>query len=151
MKKCCGSFKAHGRECEPYGLRDLPTFLPSIKEAIKEYPTHMSKHAQTYNNFLSCGAVGIDNKRGGGWERNFRGPHAATINGRTYHKTHDQSSSNPSSGIGYIFFDNLQKLNENSEKFDELKQSVLQDIYEDMTRNNVIAQEVYSLGKFSIV
>jgi hypothetical protein len=107
----------------------------------------MSKYAQTYNNLLSFGSVGVDNKRGGGFEKGFKGPHAATINGRTYHKTHDQSSSNPSSGLGYIFFDNLQKLNENSEKFEELNQNILQSIYEDMKVNNAIAQEVLNLGK----
>jgi len=78
----------------------------------------------------------------------IRGPHAATINGRTYHKTHDQSSSNPSSGLGYIFFDNLQKLNENSEKFEDLRQDILQRIYEDLKLNNSIAQEVSNLGKW---
>jgi hypothetical protein len=147
MKKCCGSFKAHGLECEPYGLKDLPPLLPSIKQAIEDHPEHMSKFSQTYNNLLSFGATGVENKRGGGWEKDFRGPHAATINGRTYHKTHDQSSSNPSSGLGYIFFDNLQKLNENSEKFDELKQEILQSVYEEMKVDNAIAQEVHILGK----
>jgi hypothetical protein len=147
MKKCCGSFKFHGMECEPTGLPDLKPLLPSIKKAIAEEPVHMSKYAQTYNNLLSFGATGVENKRGGGFERGFRGPHAATINGRTYHKTHDQSSSNPSSGLGYIFFDNLQKLNENSEKFEDLRQDILQGIYEDLKLNNSIAQEVSNLGK----
>jgi len=147
MKKCCGSFKFHGMECEPTGLPDLKPLLPSIKKAIAEEPVHMSKYAQTYNNLLSFGATGVENKRGGGFERGFRGPHAATINGRTYHKTHDQSSSNPSSGLGYIFFDNLQKLNENSEKFEDLRHDILQVIYEDLKSNNSIAQEVSNLGK----
>jgi hypothetical protein len=146
MKKCCGSFKPHGMSCEPTGVADLPPLLPSIKEAINNYPVHMSKYSQTYNNLLSFGAIGVDNKRGGGFEKGFKGPHAATLNGRTYHKTHDQSSSNPSSGLGYIFFDNLQKLNENSEKFEDMKQDILQTVYEDIKRNNCIAQEIMNLG-----
>jgi hypothetical protein len=146
MKKCCGSFKAHGMQSVPYGLSDLPPLLPSIKKAINDNPIHMSKYAQTYNNLLSFGAVGVDNKRGGGFEKGFKGPHAATINGHTYHKTHSQSSSNPSSGLGYIFFDNLQKLSENGEKLDNVKQDILQSIYEDMKSKNAIAQEVLNLG-----
>jgi hypothetical protein len=64
MKKCCGSFKFHGMECEPTGLPDLKPLLPSIKKAIAEEPVHMSKYAQTYNNLLSFGATGVENKRG---------------------------------------------------------------------------------------
>jgi hypothetical protein len=73
MKKCCGSFKAHAlqREDFPAGLRDLPPLLPSIKKAIKDEPIHMSKYAQMYNNLLSFGSVGVDNKRGGGFEKGF--------------------------------------------------------------------------------
>ena len=134
-------------ECVPWGLSDLHPLLPSVKEALIKYPVHMSKYSQTYNNLLSFGAIGVDNKRGGGFEKGFKGPHAATINGRTYHKTHDQSSSNPSSGLGYIFFDNLQKLNEKSEQFEHMKQDILQSVYEDIKRNNCIAKEILNLGK----
>ena len=106
----------------------------------------MSSLAQVYNNILSFGGVGIANKFGGGWQKNFYEPHAATINGRTYHKTHSQSSSNPSDGIEYIFF--VQKLNENGEKFDEIKLDLLGDIFNEMKDRNPIAKQVYTLDNF---
>ena len=43
MTKCCGSFKAHGMECIPSGLKDLPPLLTSIKKAIKDM-TNYSFH-----------------------------------------------------------------------------------------------------------
>ena len=58
---------------------------------------------------LGFGAVGVDNETGGGFEKGFKG-HAATINGRTYHKTHGQS-------IFLIIYKNLM----NSEKIEDLK------------------------------
>ena len=83
LKKCCGPLKAE-REDHPTGFGHLPPLLWSIKKAMKEEPIHMTKYAQTYNNLLSFGSVGVDNKRGGGFENGFKGPHAATINGRKY-------------------------------------------------------------------
>ena len=126
-------------------LRPLP---PIFAEALRQFPNHMSSLSQIYNNILSFGGVGIASKFGGGCQKNFQGRHAATINGRTYHKTHSQSSSNPSGGIGYIFFDNLQKLNEKGEKFDEIKLDLLGDIFNEMKFRNPTAKEVYTLGNY---
>jgi hypothetical protein len=78
-----------------------------ILKAIKEEPAHMSGSATTYNNIMAFGATCVDNNNDvGGFERDFRGPASVTIKGHTYHKTHDQRQSNPTSGLGVMFFEN---------------------------------------------
>ena len=61
----------------PTGSANLPSLLSSIKNTIIDYPEQISKYAQTYNYLLSFSAVWVDNKRGGGFEKVFKGPHAA--------------------------------------------------------------------------
>ena len=45
---------------------------------------HFSRNSARYNGVLSISATGIDNGKGGGWER-IQGPHAVKLCGRTYH------------------------------------------------------------------
>ena len=66
---------------------DLYRLPPIVAEALRQFLNHMSSLAQIYKNILSFRGVGIANKFGGGWRKNFHRPYAATINGRTYHKT----------------------------------------------------------------
>ena len=49
LKKCFRCFKFHGLEVAPTGLANVPSLLPSIKNAIIDYPERMSKYAETYN------------------------------------------------------------------------------------------------------
>ena len=63
---------------------DLYRLPPIIAEALRQFLNHMSSLALIYKNNLSFRGVGISNKFGGGWQKNFHEPHAATINGRTY-------------------------------------------------------------------
>ena len=115
---------------------------------------HMTLSATTYNNLLAFGATGVDNLRGGGWEKGFRGPAAVTMSGRTYHTTVDQSSSNLSSGVGYMFFDCPDMLG--SVALDRnlqagatvVREQLLEELYADLLKYNEVAQEVECVGKY---
>jgi hypothetical protein len=81
-----------------------------IRKAIIENPAHMSANATTYNNIMAFGATCVDNGNGGGFEKDFRGPYSVTIKGHTYHCTHDQRPSNPTSGLGVMFFEHSMQI-----------------------------------------
>ena len=49
-----------------------------------------AEKSSVYNNILALGAVGVENDRGGGWEK-INGPHAVSLYGRTYHKFNNSS------------------------------------------------------------
>lgn len=83
---------------------------PAILEAIELHPVHMCSLATTYNNMTCFGATCVCNNNDvGGFEKDFRGDHAVTIKGHLYHTTHDQKSSNPSSGLGVMFFEHKKE------------------------------------------
>jgi hypothetical protein len=117
----------------------------------------MSSNATTYNNILAFGATAVDNDSGGGFENNFRGTHAITIRGRIYHKLHDQSSSDPSSGMGFYLFDYPEAMRRRGEEQQEKRgnddarlivdSNILDSIYQDLQKYNAIAQEAHCLGK----
>ena len=86
---------------------ELPV-TPGILKAIKDDPVEMSTNATTTNNILAFGATCVDNNTGGGFQKDFRGNHSVTIKGKTYHKTHQQQKSNPTSGLGVMFFEHSQ-------------------------------------------
>jgi hypothetical protein len=44
----------------------------------------MSSKSSYYNSIFALGATGVDNGKGGGWEK-IHGDHAVKLNGRTYH------------------------------------------------------------------
>ena len=52
-------------------------------------------------------ATGVENEKGGGFERVMFGPHAVKMNGRTYHTllSASSSSTDPSCGLSYFIFD----------------------------------------------
>jgi hypothetical protein len=62
---------------------------------------HFSRNSARYNGILSISATGIDNGKGGGWER-IRGPHAVKLCGRTYHIL---PTSNSTGGIQHFILD----------------------------------------------
>ena len=62
---------------------------------------HFSRNSARYNGILSISATGIDNGKGGGWER-IRGPHAVKLCGRTYHYL---PKTNSSGGIQHFILD----------------------------------------------
>jgi len=88
----------------------MKPLTPAILEAIELHPVHMCSLATTYNNMTCFGATCVCNNNDvGGFEKDFRGDHAVTIKGHLYHTTHDQQSSNPSSGLGVMFFEHKKE------------------------------------------
>jgi hypothetical protein len=66
-------------------LDDYPRLMfltPSVKEAMVHNIKHFSRASSSYNNILSLGATGIENGKGGGWEK-IQGDHSCKLNGRT--------------------------------------------------------------------
>eukprot|EP01035_Chromulina_nebulosa_P025564 gene25564-33370_t len=55
-----------------------------VAHSPKNNIEHFSRNSARYNGVLSISATGIDNGKGGGWER-IQGPHAVKLCGRTYH------------------------------------------------------------------
>jgi hypothetical protein len=71
---------------------------------------HFGRLSSTYNNILAISAVGVENERGGGWER-LLGDHAVTLNGRTYtYLPRAKTGTNMSGGISYFTFDKTAEL-----------------------------------------
>ena len=103
ITKCC-------RASQEMSYPPERRLTPMILKAIKEDPAHMSCNATTYNNILAFGATCVENDCGGGFQTDFRGPHSVTIKGKTYHSTHKQYASNPTSGLGVMFFENSKNI-----------------------------------------
>jgi len=103
LTKCC-------RTPQELSYPPEKPLTPMILKAIKEEPAHMSGNATTYNNICAYGATCVDNDTGGGFETDFRGPASVTIRGHTYHITHDQRQSNPTSGLGVMFFEHSMEI-----------------------------------------
>ena len=103
LSKCC-------RTTQEASYPPERPLTPAILKAIKDDPAEMSANATTINNILAFGATCVDNDNGGGFQKDFRGPHSVTIKGKTYHKTHVQKQLNPSSGLGVMFFENSQNI-----------------------------------------
>ena len=95
--KCCKD-SLFGGVCPP-----LEPLIDEIGELVLD-SAEFCRNAHSYNNRLSFGATGVDNDKGGGYEK--RGPvSSVTAMGRLYHFIGDQSSINASSGLGAISFD----------------------------------------------
>jgi hypothetical protein len=128
-----GSSKAFRMKCCKDSLFDgkCPPLQPLIDDIgnLIIGDSEFRRLGHSYNNRLSYGATGVDNEKGGGFEK--RGPvSAVTISGRLYHFIGKQSSLNVSSGIGAIFFDQPSRVAEDSSLSNKLDPQVLQIAYE---------------------
>jgi hypothetical protein len=128
-----GSSKAFRIKCCKDSLYDgtCPPLQPLIDEIgnLIVEDSEFRRLGHSYNNRLSYGATGVENEKGGGFEK--RGPvSSVTISGRLYHFIGQQSSLNVSSGIGAIFFDQPSRIAEDSSLSNKLDSEVLQIAYE---------------------
>lgn len=138
-KKCCKPIKQ--------GLmKPLEPLTPLISEVLLQDYQHMGKCANYYNNSLCICSTGVANGTGkGGFEHDYRGNHAVTIRGRTYHTLMEQNSDVPTSALGYIFFDELIK--PSSVVGDVMSEDYLQRFYTDLIQYNRLASEIYCIGQ----
>jgi hypothetical protein len=72
-----------------------------IAHSLQNHIDHFSRNSARYNGILSISASGVDNGKGGEWER-IRGPHAVKLCGRTYHY---MPRSNTTGGIQHFIMD----------------------------------------------
>ena len=140
QKKCCQPIMDDR-------MSALEPLTPEIKNVLlsNDYQ-HLLKFATYYNNSLCFCSTGVENDSGkGGFEHNFRGNHAVTVRGRTYHNIIEQHSKKPTSAIGYLFFDELIKPNETIS--DVINELYLQNFASDLILNNPLAEEIDFIGR----
>ena len=153
------SFRRHC--CGPAQNVKFPLWKPlspRVRRAIEEMPQHFSKCATSYNHLLAFGAIGVDNDSATpGFQHNFRGEHSVTVRGRVYHHTPAQSSSNPNSGLGFMFFDNTDAIAELAREQNNQRgrdgavvvfEQLVTDLMTDSAVHNALAREVMHIGRW---
>jgi hypothetical protein len=139
MSKCCKPI-LQGK------MKELRGLTPLINEILMNDPIHMSKCAPYYNNAVSLCSTGVANNTGkGGFQHDYFGNHAVTIKGRTYHSIVEQRSGQPTSALGYVFFDEL--IRPNVEIADKVSEDYLQRIMIDLIEYNEFLAEIDFIGK----
>ena len=111
---------------------------------------HFSRNSARYNGVLSISATGIDNGKGGGWER-IQGPHAVKLCGRTYHYL---PRSNSTGGIHHFILDkytealmHAQSLESDNNRVDTtIKDSILRAFWDTLHRMNKFVQHCKIIG-----
>lgn len=108
-KICCqgGKFATYSRN----KIDQFPSWKllpPALLRIATTRLEHLSKQSTYYNNILSIGSTGVDNGRGGGFEK-FNMDHSVKLNGRTYHYFGTNKSTN---GLAYFAYDGLDRVTE---------------------------------------
>ena len=112
---------------------------------------HFSRNSARYNGVLSISATGIDNGKGGGWER-IQGPHAVKLCGRTYHYL---PKSNSTGGIHHFILDkytealmHAQSLEGSSTRKRDttIKDSILKAFWDSLHTMNKFVQQCKIIG-----
>ena len=112
------------------------------QEVMVDNVKHFGRLSSTYNNILAISAVGVENERGGGWER-MLGDHSVTMNGRTYtYLPQAKTGTQMSGGISYFTFDKTAELAMASHtKFLQLKalkrNDRIQNLLDDLANSDV--------------
>jgi hypothetical protein len=149
-RKCCSFGRYLSAEsCYPK-LLPLPNEIRNI--AINRI-RHFNKNCAYYNNILSIACIGVDNGRGGGFEK-INGESCVKLNGRTYISM--PYSSRKGSGIHYFTFDALLDLensvnifNNNMEnKFSDshINKYYMSKIFGELKNINPFAEELKLIG-----
>ena len=113
-----------------------------------------SKKSSYYNNILSFASIGVENGKGGGFEK-IRGDHSVKLNGRTYH--YFANSKNIRNGINYFTFDayfEMEKFaveynnNRITKNYGEIYQlNTLKNLFNELKEINPYAQDLVFIGK----
>ena len=123
-----------------------------IAHSLQNNIDHFSRNSARYNGILSISATGVDNGKGGGWER-IRGPHAVKLCGRTYHYI---PKSNSTGGIQHFILDKYTEAlmhgqslqSTSSEKTDSaIKDAVLRAFWDTLHRSNRWVQHCKVIGE----
>jgi hypothetical protein len=102
-----------------------------------------SRFSNLYNNKLALAAVGVDNGRGGGWDK-INGPHAVRITGRTYHKLFN---SGRASGLKFFMYNAEDVMLESvTSPARELNKGLLVRLFKFLQFQNVYVASLSTLG-----
>lgn len=152
LKNCCMTGSTSYASTQYPHLRPLPSKLSSYIQDTANF----SRISSTYNNILAMGATGVENDRGGGFERDMFGPHAVKLNGRMYHflPSITSSTTDPSCGLSYFTFDaqaamirHVQTLHGSGGiGHDYVREAIVQDIYNEIKHINFLCQELQVIG-----
>ncbi len=151
-KRCCNNGAYLMSDSEFPKLEPLPE---SLKWLCLERGEHFGKLSAKYNNILSIGSTGVENEKGGGYEK-IVGDSAVKMNGRSYHFLN--TSARKMSGINYYTFDGLQdaqahaqSLNSGSTReqryMKKLEIGFLTTIFNELKGTNPFAQELQWIGQ----
>jgi hypothetical protein len=98
------------------------------------------------------GAVGVDNGRGGGWEK-IRGDHAMTLNGRTYHFLPETGGAG---GLQYFTFEGSNNVNDHfangglsNKRKEALESAILLNIFTELKLVNPLVQDCLQIGRLA--
>jgi hypothetical protein len=116
LQNCCYGGKALAQDSWP-SLSHLPSYWVQL---FQEELPHFSRSSSIYNNILALASTGVDNERGGGFERNMHGDHAVKLQGRTYHTfPRAQAGSDMTGGLSYFIFDDVDAMINHVERINE--------------------------------
>jgi hypothetical protein len=150
-KRCCNNGAYLMSDSNFPKMEMLPE---SLKWLCLERGEHFGKLSAKYNNILSIASTGVENDKGGGYEK-IVGDSAVKMNGRSYHFLN--TSARKLSGINYYTFDGLEdakshvELLNNSTRDDRYKKKLeigfLTTIFQDLKEINPFAQELQWIGR----
>ena len=116
--------------------------------------SHFSRNSARYNGIFSISATGVDNGKGGGWER-INGPHAVKLCGRTYHYI---PRSNTSGGIQHFILDKYTEalmhgksleaanITTNNNADVKIKDSIMQTLWDTLHQTNRFVKHCKIIG-----
>ena len=105
-----------------------------------------AEKSSVYNNILALGAVGVENDRGGGWDK-INGPHAVTLYGRTYHKF---NNSNGRGGFQYFVYCASESAANHAIQFNCNPDTVLK-LFNGLKITNVHCNECVMIGMNAVI
>jgi hypothetical protein len=149
-KRCCNNGAYLMSDSNFPKMEMLPE---SLKWLCLERGEHFGKLSAKYNNILSIASTGVENDKGGGYEK-IMGDSAVKMNGRSYHFLN--TSARKLSGINYYTFDGLEDAKShanllNAGRDDRYKKKLeigfLTTIFQELKEINPFAQELQWIGR----
>jgi len=144
--QCC----MNGRALDDTYFPPLLPMPPELNHLALNRIEHMNSNSTYYNNLLALGAVGVDNGKGGGYEK-LVGDHALKLNGRTYHFL---PKTGGSGGLEYFTFDAGEallakgvSLNKESKRGEHIKATNLHKLFEELKQTNCHVHDCEQIGR----
>jgi hypothetical protein len=145
-QQCCQNGEALDGRKFPQ-LLPLP---PVLSQLYFHRMEHMGSKSGYYNSVLALGATGVDNGKGGGWEK-VRGDHSVKLCGRTYHY---MPTTGGTSGIQFFCYDAATSLESYGDSLNDptsrhgsnIVNTNLMKIYRELQQCNQLVGECEQIG-----